>query len=708
MQSRKWKWYIGFAVVAVLAIAASIWTYVDMVGLCINIGSVVVMAAIIIWALGYMRRKKCVGLIQLEDTTSDLRMGAKKIADLSMVTGLDVDEELRSREGETPLFENQLLRQAYAAHRRELDRLYRDGSSFRFADIAEYVNQELLDHIGNMSFCDIVGGTMTGLGILGTFLGLMIGLQDFDPSTADAMLLTIPTLIDGIKIAFLTSIFGVVYSLLFNAYCREVQEEAAEALEGFLSVYYKHVIPQPENDAFTQLIRYQQSQTDSMAQFAEEISLTMANSLKANVAPTFERIEESIAKLTDRLAKSQSETMDEVASRFVEKMDKAMGNQLTNLAENIQNLIQWQDETIGKMEQTIQAFLEAGEKVGAVNAKLDASFDVLEQYMQNMAKLQHNVNTDVTTLVTVLGNVTEKLEEQSIITMDHIEAQKSLIQSMNDASASVFERAKEYQQAAVDMQKEIAAYAAAVKDTVRTTSDAACASVEKAFGDLKNTADQIRTEITATSAAAQAEMNAATKASVSAIQETTKAASESTVSSVEKALSELKTTADQIRTEIAASSASVQAGMSSATQATISAMDKAIQAELRQMQANMGSIEKTQRAFIDGMNKSSEQLTHSATQMSSASQDLTNNLDRAMSRTYQEIDRQMAEIVRHLSGTIADIRDVTERMPKILAAAAAQTQKTTEQYLSTISESQKQLAAEVKRHNQANSPRGEK
>lgn len=126
------------------------------------------------------------------------------------------------------------------------------------------------------------------------------------------------------------------------------------------------------------------------------------------------------------------------------------------------------------------------------------------------------------------------------------------------------------------------------------------------------------------------------------------------------------------------------------------------------MQSSMESIENTQRAFIDGMNKSSEQLTHSAAQMSTASNDLTNNLDKAMSRTYQEIDRQLAEIVRHLSGTIADIRDVTEQLPRILATSAAQTQKTTQEYLSTISESQKQLAQEVKQHNQALARRGDK
>lgn len=622
MQSRNWKWYICFALITLAAIGASIWTYVDMIGLCINIGSVVVMVSIIIWALGVLDHKKCVGLVHLAEAAADLRTAAGKITEQAQEPDTNVEEEY--------LFSHQLLRQAYAAHRRELDRLDREGSSFRFSDIAEYVNQELLDHIGNMSFCDIVGGSMTGLGILGTFLGLMIGLQDFDPSSADAMLQTIPTLIDGIKIAFLTSIFGVIYSLLFNMYCRGVQEDASATLEEFLSTYYKYVIPQPENDGFTRLIQYQQSQTDSMARFAGELAVAMANSLKENVAPTFERIEASISGLTERLAKSQSETMDEVASRFVENMDKSMGDQLSHLGENIRKLCQWQDETMDKMEQTIQAFSEAGDKVGAVNAKLDASFDALEQYLQNMAKLQGQVNEDFGTVLMALDQAAQKLEQQNEAASEQIAAQKELIRNMNDASAGAFERAKEYQEAVIDVQKEIAAYASAMKDS----------------------AEQIRAEITATSDAAQA-------------------------------------------------------GMSSAVQATVCAMDQAIQAELQQMQANMASIEKTQRAFIDGMDKSSEHLTRSAAQMSAASQDLTNNLDRAMSRTYQEIDRQMAEIVRHLSGTIADIRDVTEQLPKLLTAAASQTQKTTEQYLSTISESQKQLAAEVKRHNRADHHRGE-
>lgn len=714
MQKRELKWYICFGIVALAAIAASILTYVDMTGFCINIGSVLIMVAIIIWSLGYLPPKKGVGLRYLVEVAQELRAGTETIITLSNDTDMSVDDILRNSDADKPLFRNTTLNQAFLAHRRELDRLYRDGSNFRFSDIAEYVNQELLDHIGNMSFCDIVGGSMTGLGILGTFLGLMIGLQDFDPTTADTMLLTIPTLIDGIKIAFLTSIFGVVFSLLFNMYSRGIQADASDALDSFLISYYKYVIPQPENDGFTQLIRYQQSQADSMAQFAEEMSLTMANALKENVAPTFQRIEASISTLAESLSKNHNETIKEMASAFVTNMNEAMGDHLDHLAQNIQKLCQWQDESIAKMAQSLHAFSEAGEKVNAVNAKMDASFDSLEQYMQKIATLQAKVNSDFTNVIEALGQASEKLDHQNQSAQASIEAQKNLAQSINDAAAGTFEKMNAYQEAALNTQKELAAYSAAMKDTLRTTSDGVAVSIERAAAEFAETSAQVRKDLTACATTMQDNMNTAAQTTVSAIDgavqselKQMQAHTAASVSAIEKAFAEFVKTTEQVRLEMTACSKSMQSDMNTATQSTISALNEAIQTELRQIQTGMEAIEKTHRAFIDGMNKSSEQLTASAAQMSAASQDLTNNLDKAMSRTYQQIDSQMADIVRHLSGTIADIRDVTGQLPKILASAAAQTQKTTEQYLSAISQSQKQLVSEVKHHNQILNNRGE-
>ena len=56
--------------------------------------------------------------------------------------------------------------------------------------------------------------SFTSIGILGTFVGLVWGLKDFQPSDYEAMTSSVSSLVDGIKVAFLTSIYGIAFSIV--------------------------------------------------------------------------------------------------------------------------------------------------------------------------------------------------------------------------------------------------------------------------------------------------------------------------------------------------------------------------------------------------------------------------------------------------------------------------------------------------------------
>ena len=53
----------------------------------------------------------------------------------------------------------------------------------------------------------------TAIGILGTFIGIYIGLMDFDTTKIDE---SIPQLLEGLKTAFITSIVGIILSIVFK------------------------------------------------------------------------------------------------------------------------------------------------------------------------------------------------------------------------------------------------------------------------------------------------------------------------------------------------------------------------------------------------------------------------------------------------------------------------------------------------------------
>ena len=67
---------------------------------------------------------------------------------------------------------------------------------------------------------DSIPSVFTTLGILGTFVGIFFGLQKFDVNNIND---SIPSLLEGMKTAFSTSIFGILCSLIFGKISQIVQ-----------------------------------------------------------------------------------------------------------------------------------------------------------------------------------------------------------------------------------------------------------------------------------------------------------------------------------------------------------------------------------------------------------------------------------------------------------------------------------------------------
>ena len=60
------------------------------------------------------------------------------------------------------------------------------------------------------------------LGVLGTFLGITIGLMNFNPNVLDE---SIPLLLEGLKTAFFTSLAGMIGSLILSKYVSSVYDD---------------------------------------------------------------------------------------------------------------------------------------------------------------------------------------------------------------------------------------------------------------------------------------------------------------------------------------------------------------------------------------------------------------------------------------------------------------------------------------------------
>ena len=133
-------------------------------------------------------------------------------------------------------------------------------------DLEDYINEELVDQVGMTYFNSSVAGTMTGLGILGTFLGLAIGLGSFDGTDIYTISDNIGPLLGGMKVAFHTSVYGIFFSLIFTYVHRGVMSCAYEKLEYFLEVYKDCVEPPitTSDENMKSMLLYQANLANSM------------------------------------------------------------------------------------------------------------------------------------------------------------------------------------------------------------------------------------------------------------------------------------------------------------------------------------------------------------------------------------------------------------------------------------------------------------
>ena len=192
---------------------------------------------------------------ELEDAAGDLLAGYKEAGNKN------VWPSLQEHKG---FFEEKNLKEAFAKFRGRV-------KGKNPCDIEDYINEELLERVGSNYFNSGISGTMTGLGILGTFIGLSLGLGSVSGDDIYTISDNVGPLLSGMKVAFHTSVYGIIFSLIFNFVYRSIMDDAYGKLDYFLSVFRQCAMPPAgTSDANTAaMLVYQANQADYLKQILE-------------------------------------------------------------------------------------------------------------------------------------------------------------------------------------------------------------------------------------------------------------------------------------------------------------------------------------------------------------------------------------------------------------------------------------------------------
>lgn len=263
-------------------------------------------------------------------------------------------------------------------------------------------------HKLNLRMLDTAAGTLVGLGLLGTFLGLTIGIAGFDSSNSSNIQGSIQNLLGGMGTAFSTSLVGMLCSLIYTAFDKtirnKVQRNIHTLTDSLDDNYYIDDIALQElnqKNLVNTLISAVQSELDSKLMYSSEQGerITVGNAIREILTENTEQ-SKALKSFSTDLALELNNGFDEVLSR-------QMQQKILPLMENVDTTTKAIVEHIDSM--AAQVASPATDMIQNVVSELKNSMaSIVEEFKTGLSGTATN---ELETLAVQLGTATQAMAD---------------------------------------------------------------------------------------------------------------------------------------------------------------------------------------------------------------------------------------------------------------------------------------------------------
>ena len=305
-------------------------------------------------------------------------------------------------------------------------------------DIGDYIGEYEINNYTHRRLVEMIPDILTSLGILGTFVGLVLGLRNFNPTSYEAMSSSVDSLIDGIKVAFVTSIYGISLSLAFSYWLRGALTGVSESLDRFLDAYYTTAVTPTDATAMNHIIANQNAQIKYLGQMEKDLAEQVSQTLSNNIRPMVEHLDKTMDTFSNTVTLQQTQLLENISQRIARtmkqeffseflEMRKVMGetNQvqrqhaefMENSEKQYQQSIQSGQASMREaMEGSAQLVSEVFDAMHSQEAQLSQFVSDMQKSMANMAEVNDTnlrMTRQMERLSEMNGAVAEKLAEIS-------------------------------------------------------------------------------------------------------------------------------------------------------------------------------------------------------------------------------------------------------------------------------------------------------
>lgn len=223
----------------------------------------------------------------------------------------------------------------------------------------------------NLRIVDASSGTLVGLGLLGTFLGLTLGVHNFDTANVQNIQSSIQSLLNGMSTAFMTSLLGMGFSIIYTL----VEKRNRNLLLGSITdltdrldkefyiddqrLMLKLLEPQltfvnesgeriPVSLAIRDMLKENEQQSKALKSFSTDLAMQLndgfdeilSRQMQARIIPLMENVDattKTIIEHIDRTAEIMASPATDLIGTVVDELKRSMESLINEFRDNISN-----------------------------------------------------------------------------------------------------------------------------------------------------------------------------------------------------------------------------------------------------------------------------------------------------------------------------------------------------------------------------------
>lgn len=294
---------------------------------------------------------------------------------------------------------------------------------------SEYINDYSVCKYNklNLRMLDTAAGTLVGLGLLGTFLGLTLGIKGFDSSNTERINESIQGLLAGMGTAFLTLLLGMTFSILFTAADKALRhrlyKDVKELTDKLDSEYYIDDLVLAninQQNIVNQLCKALKNDLQQQAlEIANKLTYTNAEGQNVTIGNAIREILTENTKQSKALMSFSTDLAMELNQGFDETLSRQMQQKIVPLMESVDATTKAVVEHIDKMADTVSS------------PATDMMQNVVDELKQSMQSLLNEFSTGLS------GSATSELENLAMQLGTATQAMADFPKNMENISATL-------------------------------------------------------------------------------------------------------------------------------------------------------------------------------------------------------------------------------------------------------------------------------